>query len=1614
MKKPLKILARRFFPAFVAEEHPQMITFMEKVFEHMDQQQHAYDVVSNLLDYNDVDTTLPIFEEAFKTQYLANFPDVLATDLDLLVKNIRSFYLSKGTEESFKFLFKALFNSDVEFKYPKFNILRASDGIYYTPQFLVLTDGDENIPPENSGTSYNVINLVDKFITGTQSGAVAFIDSTTTLVYPPVGPVKAVSILEAEGEFIPGEQILIGDTIVDNGSFLRGLSSWTLVPAGAEGFSADGSLVITQPENDIQPRAVTQAVMIEDSQQYWLRFTQKSADSNLNRVTVGYTPGGNQLYDSGPLGIAAGSQTVLLPIPLAGREVLYVSVHNNMLLANESCEFDGISLVKQDVSNAPLMYVANLTGVSGVIDGNPTWLDKRGMISEGDFANDQEQVLQDGAFYQDFSYQLKSNVSINQYEKLVKDLVHPSGFALFSSVIPLADLTTYSLRQSNYDDLTFAAPNILSRTTSGIPFNVLFRKGDQVTIQGSGVNDGWYIVEEVAPQTLTFRVDSDFSPANLTGTLVKVGTGMGILDIDEIGSSIDLAIENADPLVFELNMNDYGAIQVVPQIEFERQEGFGFTWKDAEAGREPELVEVQEWDDLIVSDFETRATERFTFIDPWEIDISGPPPVVAQTMIFASNSDNVSLMQVNLETGDSTIDNHPGLGAASEVNGGQIGSDGDYFIAAAQYGKEARILAYNDTDGFTSIGSNIAVPDWTNQEVYALRSYPEMTLRGINGGLADNNGFDPVVSTFGYDPVANTVTNIQEIDNGTYGRLEQLFDFYEDGQTSGYGKLFVGAPVNLSDGLLTFTEDAGTITILTPNQLQTPYIMAHDRVNRRFFTWDFSTAPEVQTIDPVTGIITTVGNITGLVGDYNDEEICGVCNGHVVTRDFASNIIRIYSISGTTLTLEDSFDTNTEFGVTAMGGEAAECPYTGAILIPFINYGGWTPVTETSMVYRIDSGGTREFLYNIPNSGPNNYSISRTTFGVFLPQIPNTVLQEVPFQVDIEQWWENGSTGSSPFAYGRLHGLDKSARLSYLASSNFLDASSPASDDADVSYDILPGIPFTSPTGGLVVQSWHFEDGNYPTNDFSHAPVWTSSSQVTEPTEAMYAGALGSNYFSPYKFWHAMSFVITDTSTEQVMASYGNRSAPGQGAGWEIRIESVANGENFDAYVVFSLRDGFGTQDTITWPTPINANELTQVLINSEDDGNNGPTFGLSVNGQPFITESASAGIVDPTGSGAWTYGIRCESIFSNTFSGEHVGAWFGPIFYGRDKTLSDSNASWLWNSGNLRRFDRDIVNNNNLRLINYKPGYTGVDDSELWHPYASMDPDTDTLWAQFSTADPAWTQTKNTALTSDCFTTANPDNFDPVHRLFAQAGPWGFATSEDNFPGLGYDGSNATGVTTTNDPVYLAPGNYNYVQYALDFFGKNPLVTKPDSVNEKVEFIPAAAVNDDFCIFWVIGKDFSGSNVAWSLFPESDVANQVIRGIGQGHSGIDGGGVELYDGITTYKIGDDGNNFNLANANGPNKIYCLRYVSGTYEIYALDPDSSNSGLNPQAVLLDSQNLPSFGLQTDMRLVIGGTENLTRTWEGVFNEFIVTSGLDVNKITDMLLGLHNLYWYQPS
>ena len=127
------LLVNRQVPEFVREEYPLFITFLEAYYEYLENKQGTQinDLVKKSKDFrfiSDVDESIDDFENSFFNTFASLIPRDTEITKEQLIKNLLPVYLSKGSENSFKLLFRMLLGQELEILYPKNDVLRVSDG----------------------------------------------------------------------------------------------------------------------------------------------------------------------------------------------------------------------------------------------------------------------------------------------------------------------------------------------------------------------------------------------------------------------------------------------------------------------------------------------------------------------------------------------------------------------------------------------------------------------------------------------------------------------------------------------------------------------------------------------------------------------------------------------------------------------------------------------------------------------------------------------------------------------------------------------------------------------------------------------------------------------------------------------------------------------------------------------------------------------------------------------------------------------------------------------------------------------------------------------------------------------------------------------------------------------------------------------------------------------------------------------------------------------------------------------------------------------------------------------------------------------------------------------
>jgi hypothetical protein len=439
-------------PDFVKQDHPTFVAFLEAYYEYMEQQGKPIEILGNLQKYNNLDQTTTEFLDYFKQAFGKDIPEAVFANANkpFVLKHLRDFYLSKGSEKSFEFLFRLLHKEEIDFYYPSKDMLRVSDGKYTKNKILRVID--------TSGTNA-VFGLTGKKITGSNSAAQAIVELVLT---EKVGPseVSTIYLSGVRGTFLTGDQITTGPHTFT----LRAMVTGYKITKPGNNYSIGN---VIRPAGGI---GGSDATLLVDS----------LTTGSIKTVTVidggsGYVVGDKLTVDnSGVKEVDTRTASFIV------KEISLAGAVTKVEIENEGRGYSGLPVVGGGSGNGLVLnytghnvggvktlkiiepgfgYLSNPTfNLSALGDGTATgygivsgyedehnvgWSGDDGFLSAGNY-------IQDSYYYQLFSYVITSKESINNWRDIVKRTVHPAGMALFGNV-QLYNIVSTTLNSYTFD-----------------------------------------------------------------------------------------------------------------------------------------------------------------------------------------------------------------------------------------------------------------------------------------------------------------------------------------------------------------------------------------------------------------------------------------------------------------------------------------------------------------------------------------------------------------------------------------------------------------------------------------------------------------------------------------------------------------------------------------------------------------------------------------------------------------------------------------------------------------------------------------------------------------------------------------------------------------------------------------------------------------------------------------------------------------------------------------------------------------------------------------------------------------------------------------------------------
>ena len=172
--------------------------------------------------------------EFFKKEFYPNIRKSSTTDLRKFIQHLKDFYRSKGSENSFRTLFRILYGQEnVDFYFPKTDLLKVSDGKWSQDVVVQLIY-------DVTYLSFNGLT-----ITGGSSGSTAFVSNVTDRKLGTI-PIIELVLTNTSGSFTLGETITAttaAGTVIS--ATITGQLTDITINDGGAGYNNDDEITIT-------------------------------------------------------------------------------------------------------------------------------------------------------------------------------------------------------------------------------------------------------------------------------------------------------------------------------------------------------------------------------------------------------------------------------------------------------------------------------------------------------------------------------------------------------------------------------------------------------------------------------------------------------------------------------------------------------------------------------------------------------------------------------------------------------------------------------------------------------------------------------------------------------------------------------------------------------------------------------------------------------------------------------------------------------------------------------------------------------------------------------------------------------------------------------------------------------------------------------------------------------------------------------------------------------------------------------------------------------------------------------------------------------------------------
>lgn len=501
----ISILVKDQFPDFYKEHGPDFIEFVKLYYKWLEQENNPIYEARNRYKSYDIDTADAQALDHFRQKYMAGLPAELLGNQRLLQKHILELYRSKGAQQSIRLLFRLLFNEDIDFYIPSYDVFKLSDNTWLQPKYLEVTN------------SPHFSEMIGQIITGADTRASAIVEGYEQR-FVNSEFVHILTISNVRGNFKPKEKLLIDGMDPFSLPIIIG-SVTTLDVVGSSNGIVEGGVFIAQDGEYPVTAVVTKVIDGTGTLQFDVvkPGTYYSQDAIITITRGPGDPAGvnaevyvNSLKNAFNYDYVYDKLAGYLNVPLSGpypfpklptsntATIMAMSLNSAPIMVGE---IDTLLIVNPGINyqaDAIVTVIDPYTSTSGILDSNGVTIGTNAVITgktligtaiaseavvfdsgynnlkynqlifrntansaititarpvigsigwgEGRFGDSKsflssDKYLFDGHYYQEYSYVIKAAQTIDKYLDILKQVAHPAGNAVYGDVKVSASTT---------------------------------------------------------------------------------------------------------------------------------------------------------------------------------------------------------------------------------------------------------------------------------------------------------------------------------------------------------------------------------------------------------------------------------------------------------------------------------------------------------------------------------------------------------------------------------------------------------------------------------------------------------------------------------------------------------------------------------------------------------------------------------------------------------------------------------------------------------------------------------------------------------------------------------------------------------------------------------------------------------------------------------------------------------------------------------------------------------------------------------------------------------------------------------------------------------------------